>query len=271
MLCSYPVRLSSPDGLHTMVSCGRCLPCLINKRSQWTLRILLESWQHESSLFTTLTYSPSHLPSDGKLVPRDLKLFCMRLRKLRQTSTRYFCIGEYGSKTNRPHYHGILFGLSLDDAQLVTNCWQKGFTKSDVLNPARARYVADYTTKSISQGDTFARMSRRPGLGLKSLEIVADALRKHDVTAQTVPSGLRLDGRVYLLDSRCKDELRRLLPPGDKYKDLDPDIVTKGRNLAYDLQARAFITIGDDRLVDRNASAVRAHNMRHAKIRHEVL
>lgn len=49
---------------------------------------------------------------------RHYQLFFKRLRKWYGKPIRYFGTGEYGSKTQRPHYHFIIFGLKLDDLKL---------------------------------------------------------------------------------------------------------------------------------------------------------
>ncbi len=73
----------------------------------------------------TLTYDDEHLPindyvdSDGvihgkpTLRKRDVQLFLKRLRKNYKYDNhiKYFCCGEYGGKTFRPHYHLIIFGF----------------------------------------------------------------------------------------------------------------------------------------------------------------
>ena len=59
MLCSNPYM---KDGVS--FGCGQCKGCRVNKRRQWTHRILLESMCHESSAFVTLTYDNDHLPKE---------------------------------------------------------------------------------------------------------------------------------------------------------------------------------------------------------------
>lgn len=43
------------------VDCGRCYPCLSNKRNAWTFRMMQETKYSESSLFITLTYDEDHV------------------------------------------------------------------------------------------------------------------------------------------------------------------------------------------------------------------
>ena len=38
-----------------LLPCGHCLPCLIKKRKEWSIRCLLESFYHKYNCFITLT------------------------------------------------------------------------------------------------------------------------------------------------------------------------------------------------------------------------
>lgn len=110
------------------IPCGQCIGCRIDYSRQWANRCLMELQYHESAYFVTLTYDDVHVPityyskdEDGCAVPaqtlrkRDLQLFFKRLRTNTGQDIRYFCCGEYGSRSARPHYHCIIFGLVLDD------------------------------------------------------------------------------------------------------------------------------------------------------------
>lgn len=133
MQCSAPVRLTKnldrakyPDGL--MVPCGKCLLCRIQIRKGWAIRMLHELESHKDSIFVTLTYDDFHLPENDSLCKQDLIKFYKRLRKrLGDRKIRHFSCGEYGSETKRPHYHAIIFGLSLkkEDKQFVIDSWKK--------------------------------------------------------------------------------------------------------------------------------------------------
>lgn len=111
------------------VPCGNCTACRLAYSRDWANRCSLELGYHKSAYFVTLTYSPDFVPrvdyidgSTGELLEaltlrkRDFQLFMKRLRKrFSDQHIRYFAAGEYGSKTFRPHYHAIIFGLELDD------------------------------------------------------------------------------------------------------------------------------------------------------------
>lgn len=117
---------------YTLIPCGQCIGCRLERSRQWANRCLLELEYHESAYFLTLTYNPEHVPtvyySDENtgeayealsLRKRHFQLFMKRLRKaFPDQKLRFFACGEYGGKTQRPHYHAIIFGLKLPDGDL---------------------------------------------------------------------------------------------------------------------------------------------------------
>lgn len=165
MKCSKPFR---------DFGCGQCLPCRINRKRLWTHRLMLELYNHTAAYFLTLTFDEVHLPEDGSVSVRTAQLFLKRLRRLWPAQIRYYIVGEYGDRFDRPHYHAIIFGgpenpLAME--QLVKAAWPYGFVKVGDVTPASAAYTVSYVTKSkpLAPGDTrrpaFARMSKRPGIG----------------------------------------------------------------------------------------------------------
>lgn len=119
------VRVTEYD----LVPCGTCVGCTISKSKDWANRCMLELLYHESSYFLTLTYNDAHIPKSfyvdeytgevfepATLLKKDFQDFMKRLRKrFSNCELRFFMCGEYGSKTFRPHYHAIIFGLKLND------------------------------------------------------------------------------------------------------------------------------------------------------------
>lgn len=199
------------------------MSCRINKQRSWMARILLESLCWHSSIFITLTYRPETVPSvhGGRhtLYPPDLQRFWKRLRKrLGARRLRYYAVGEYGEETWRPHYHAIVFGLS--DESLVKvgrhlvhpevhQAWGMGYTSAGSLTPERAAYCAQYVCKKLTRVEDprtfdilrgtwpeFCTMSKKPGLGSKTVAGLAEALVQADPTAEDVPTELVMpDGR----------------------------------------------------------------------------
>lgn len=73
----------------------------------------------------------------------------------------YVCVGEYGPKTCRPHYHVALYGLRDRDAKFFAHLWEKGFSKCVKVNLinkdkkksngwiAASKYIAKYMAKGV--------------------------------------------------------------------------------------------------------------------------
>lgn len=247
MLCKRPYMLGVlPCG------CGQCLPCRINRRRLWSHRMMLESVSHAASAFVTLTYSQANLPSGSTLVPKHPQMWLKRLRKaLEPTKVRYFLVGEYGSKTNRPHYHAAIFGLDPligggDDGRkgIVHDTWCRpgcktsqrlvdpdcrGFSYTGDLSSNSASYICGYVTKKMSKQDDprlmgrypeFARMSLKPGIGHSAMMDVAtsfgeDHLKYMEENAD-VPSVLQHGKRKLPLGRYLKGILRQNLGYGRK-------------------------------------------------------
>ena len=86
--------------------------------NQWSFRLREELKDSESAHFLTLTYDDEHIIITGNNEPtlykRDVQLFLKSLRKLQKQKIKYYFVGEYGGKTDRPHYHAIIFNLTKD-------------------------------------------------------------------------------------------------------------------------------------------------------------
>ena len=108
------------------IRCGKCEGCLKSKINDWAFRLEQEGKNSLHVHFVTLTYSPEFVPLTKQLLQsitkRDIQLYMKRLRKLQpHQNVKYFACGEYGSKTQRPHYHLILFNV--DDEKHIENAW----------------------------------------------------------------------------------------------------------------------------------------------------
>lgn len=166
----------------------------------------------DENAFVTLTYDNNHLPENYSVSIREIQLFIKRLRKSLNPQTkntkhknykkiRYFAVGEYGSKTLRPHYHLIIFGFDFSDdrtlyrwterndrvyvSQRLAQCWPYGDHEIGSVTKASAGYVARYSLKKVGgpaagghytrvhpfTGEVvevepeFATMSMKPGIG----------------------------------------------------------------------------------------------------------
>lgn len=202
--------------------CGQCLPCRINKRRVWTHRLMLESYCHVASSFVTLTYSDEYIPDGNTLCKRDVQLFLKRLRKQLGFKVRYYCAGEYGENSGRPHYHLIIFGLPphVASEEIVEKCWPYGFITIDPCVFETVQYVAGYVTKKIiPKGDSrekeFALMSRKPGIGYPALGKLSQlleqpAFRQFLQLKGDIPDGLKHGNRFLPFGRYLRDKLRTL-------------------------------------------------------------
>lgn len=191
--------------------CGQCLSCRINRRRIWTLRLVLERFCHKDAAFVTLTYSPENLPVGGTLVKEHVQLFLKRLRKSFPSPLRYFCAGEYGARTFRPHYHLIIFGLAPGNDSLLSKSWGKGLIHCGSFSLDSASYVAGYVTKKhVHKNDPLKRLpefilsSRRPGIGFGAVSDLCETFHNNYLEeisrdTQKLPSVLKICGKLYPL------------------------------------------------------------------------
>lgn len=178
-----PFALSDcPD---IFVPCGKCEECRERKRQDWSRRIVVENFLHDSSSFVTFTYDDKHLPNPPKCSKSHVQKFLKRFRNVFRDygilvkDFKYFIVSEYGEKFGRPHYHGVLFGVdfrqlcwrprlvSIKDkypiysSEILEEIWSHGFVSFDIVTPSSVAYVTKYVTKNTS--DNFKLYSR--GLG----------------------------------------------------------------------------------------------------------
>lgn len=197
-----------------VVPCGRCVGCSLDYGRTWSVRCYHESLLHTSSYFLTLTLDDDHLHHHfpglpASLDPLHLTLLFKRLRA-RGQAIRYFACGEYGSRTLRPHYHAIVFGLELNDLQPLSkglvespwlnSVWGLGTVAIGNVTPESIAYCCRYTVKKVlgrprqwylDRGliPEFVRMSRRPGIGSDFFDRYRDDIYNTD--SCWTPSGFR--------------------------------------------------------------------------------
>lgn len=162
MRCIHPLSLVL-DGKRQFVPCGKCNFCLEARRASWSFRLQQELKHSTTSYFLTLTYDDSNLPRNSaghaQLSKRDVQLFKKRLRKeqsaLSNDRLRYYTVGEYGTNTQRPHYHSIMFNLVPALADRLEKIWQMGMVYVGTVTPASIHYVAKYHVNAV--GDLHGR------------------------------------------------------------------------------------------------------------------
>lgn len=245
MKCIHPVlRLvkNKETGLREYMTtpCGLCTPCRLNHSHEFGVRIMHEAKMYDECVFITLTYDDEHLPagevSRPTLVKKDLQDFMKRLRfYLQPDKIRFFGCGEYGTLNKRPHYHLIVFGLSLKDKRVFKNAifdhkskgyyclckaWDKGLVHCGFVSVGSANYVAQYQLKKIKGKGAadkykslgivpeFALMSTKPGIGYRFMEQQAEEFKRDGFCIQ--------QGRKVGLPRYYKDKLN--IKDTDAYK-----------------------------------------------------
>lgn len=146
MRCQTPENIARKGGKGSRdrinIPCGHCAICRNNRREEWTIRLIEESKDHPTNVFITLTYETQ--PKNNELDKQHLQAFFKQLRKKLNQKIRYYAVGEYGSKTQRPHYHALLFNVSINDINHIDDSWSHGFTRTNKVNIRRIAYTAKY-------------------------------------------------------------------------------------------------------------------------------
>lgn len=199
-------------GKHSVfVKCGKCSECVKSYQNAWMIRNLMQLRETTFAVFFTLTYRESTVPTQvdsdtGELHPtvckRDVQLFLKRFREFRRkrglsTDFKYFITSEYGPTTLRPHYHGLLHGVTLLDFQEFSSCWRKeyGFTMqrqvvySDLKNAINsARYTAKYCAKGDFENPLVSLCLVEP-----TFHLISKGLGKSYINDRTISFHLALD------------------------------------------------------------------------------
>lgn len=205
-MCVSPYIAKTKDGKAIPVPCGHCLQCRKQYQAEWTFRLKQESRRTLYPAFITLTYNDDFLPQavdhrSGEIQPvvckRDWQLFMKRLRKRGgefMKDARYFAIGEYGSKYNRPHMHAVLICPNIPNIPflraLVDACWtdngeSMGFIKVEFARFKQFQYVCKYMNKLDNREhlvEPWRMFSRSLGLNFLSQSMVNYYLTTFDRT-----------------------------------------------------------------------------------------
>lgn len=266
-----------PNEQHVLLPCGQCIFCRLRRSLEWTIRCYHEQSRLGPGSFVTLTFDDDHvrrLP-DGQLTLeyRPFQLFMKRLRKaFPDVSFRFVMCGEYGSRTQRPHYHAMLFGFRFPDlfpfghyyrSATLERLWPLGHSVIADLVPGSINYVCRYNLKKITGAKAdewykgrmpeFIRCSNRPGIGSDWLDTFYQDIYKVDLFTEQV---LRDSARYLGRDCR---------PPKyyDKLISLDkPGLWEAIRQARIEFAANQDLpTVADLRNAEAHAQAVARHNL----------
>lgn len=241
-----------------LVPCGKCDECLKAYQNQWYVRMLEELKKMGKSTFVTLTYDEANVPfyiyDDIEDLPSEfvdaanqvgikkrtvckkdvqdwLKRCRLQYERKKMKKMTFFMTAEYGPKTQRPHYHGILFGVPLEDAQeFFLKDWHEhfGFTYEREIAPDNSkdsrcavRYTAKYCAKGSHEIEDVKRLLVAPifhliskGLGASYLtpsveeyHLAKGVAREHRPSQIAKRLTYNIDNYAYKLPRYYKDRL----------------------------------------------------------------
>lgn len=168
----------------------------------WSIRLYHHFRSVGCGVFFTFTYRDDTLPyqtdySTGDSYPTvdkpSVQAFFKKCRVAYKRGTgksiSYFITSEYGPRTLRPHYHGVIFGISeLDFRLYFSSVWEKefGFTTFSVLSLSRDslkqfRYVAKYCSKGVFENPRVA-----DGLVAPTFHLISKSIGKSYLTDETI-------------------------------------------------------------------------------------
>lgn len=258
--CSYADLRRKYGKYYVEIPCGKCDSCIEARTKSWAIRCCLEASQYEKNSFLTLTYNDKCKPKGG-LCKKDLQRFIKALRNKYGPGIRYFAIGEYGTKFDRPHYHGIFFGFFPDDAELVKydpitdtkyyrskelqHLWKFGFISVGEVTFNSCAYVARYCQKKIADlgvvrmNPEFSLMSRRPGIGENYFKEHYDSLINTDRIY------ININDKCFFSSFRYFDKLLERVDPA-KLQELKSTRIRNGEiSVASELLTRNLPAIQD--------------------------
>ena len=233
------MKCANPYMYKTVVpfGCGQCMHYRINKHRLIQHRLMLESMCHSMSCMVTCTYDPKFLPANGSLDYRDHTLFLKRLRERYPGKIRFYGVGEYGSKSMRPHYHYALFGIGKDSHDLIQSAWGKGHIDTGYegeagrINKDSAQYICGYVTKKMTswtdpkvKSEFLAKgllperpwSSNRPGIGALVVPSIVKSLSTPEALATIdrvgdVPMVLKHSGKRWPLGRYLRKKIREAM------------------------------------------------------------
>lgn len=124
-MCARPFTKKMENGQEIPLPCGKCATCKKKRVSHWSFRLMQQEKVSESAFFVTLTINTEFMPiTKNGFMTLDktiLQKYFKRLRKLEHgKKISYYAVGEYGTKTKRPHFHIILFNAT---PQNIEQAW----------------------------------------------------------------------------------------------------------------------------------------------------
>lgn len=153
-MCLSPIRIRNLRKVNNLktpfmedyieVPCGKCVQCLKAKISERLCTLYMEYMSRDNyAVFVTLTLDDMVFLRDMSGVNKDHVRPLLDVMR-QNPDLKYFLTSEYGSSTDRPHYHMMAFGFkNLKEAEdfFLAN-WKLGQISVTECNDRRFTYVA---------------------------------------------------------------------------------------------------------------------------------
>ena len=213
------------------VPCGRCLSCRKSKSNSWRIRLLGEYSQYPNSLFITLTFDETNLLRFKDNPNKAVRLFLDRMRKtFDNKSIRHFIIGEYGDRTSRFHYHGILFNVPKKlDKDVLESLWSYGWVYLGWCTQETIHYILKYLTKIdplTNKQKKIPRLIVSKGIGSSLVDEYKESPMKHNLMplivsekGYKIPLPRYIKSKLYTLDEQEQMIVNNSQRPIEKYLD----------------------------------------------------
>lgn len=225
MACDSPYHMR-PNGYadYIPLPCGKCPPCKERRTFEWAFRLSVEAQHSVASHFITLTYDDENIirtPNNFKtLCKKDVQKFLKRLRYYidDEYKIRYYLVGEYGSRTFRPHYHAIITNLRNEHLKYIDLAWQKGSIHIGEVNTKTIAYTLKYMDKHAvipmhGRDDRLKEFSiKSQGIGTSYLTKKNIDWHRRDIENNTyviTPEGFRVSLPKYFRDKIYTDSERK--------------------------------------------------------------
>jgi len=157
MRCTKPFYRKGENG-YVLTACGKCINCRKQIAFNYTRRVKEHMFYNPKGFFATLTYD-GEKEGTFSLSTTHLQKFFKRLRKkFSDRKISYLACGEYGRRFDRPHYHALIFGLSIYDLDLgkignklysntLLKIWHMGYNNVAPIVEERIYYTTGYILK----------------------------------------------------------------------------------------------------------------------------